>query len=188
MTDNPSLARGAQKPGIAQQPVDEPSPEDIQQQNADLERTGSANGSASVFSKWQKRWISLMASFASMFSTLSSFVYLPALTPISKALNVSLTLMNLTVTSYMIVAGIAPAFMGDIADKSGRKPVYILLFILMLGANLGMACVNKWSVLLVLRMLLSAGASGTVGAAYGVIADITTVGERGSFIGTIFLL
>ncbi|KAK7427040.1 hypothetical protein QQZ08_006467 [Neonectria magnoliae] len=122
-----------------------------------------------------------------MFSTLSSLIYLPALTPISNALNVSLTLMNLTVTSYMVVAGIAPAFMGDIADQSGRKPVYVLLFIIMLGANLGMATLNKWSVLLVLKMLLSASASATASVAYGVIADITTAGERGSFIETVFL-
>ncbi|KAH7153696.1 multidrug resistance protein [Fusarium sp. MPI-SDFR-AT-0072] len=113
--------------------------------------------------------ISLITSFAAIFSTLSSFVYLPALTPISRDLSVSITLMNLTVTSYLVVAGIAPAFIGDIIDQSGRKPVYILI------------------VLLVLRMILSAGASGTVSIAYGVVADITTAGERGSFIGMIFL-
>ncbi|KAL9564052.1 hypothetical protein ACKAV7_011826 [Fusarium commune] len=141
----------------------------------------------SIFSRWQKRWISLITSFAAMFSTLSSFVYLPALTPISRDLSVSITLMNLTVTSYLVVAGIAPAFIGDIADQSGRKPVYILMFLLMLAANLGMANLTRWSVLLVLRMILSAGASGTVSVAYGVVADITTAGERGSFIGTIFL-
>lgn len=142
----------------------------------------------SIFSRWQKRWISLITSFAAMFSTLSTFVYLPALTPISRDLSVSITLMNLTVTSYLVVAGIAPAFIGDIADQSGRKPVYILMFLFMLAANLGMANLTGWSVLLVLRMILSAGASGTVSVAYGVVADITTAGERGSFIGTIFLL
>ncbi|KAL7754920.1 hypothetical protein ACKLNR_015260 [Fusarium oxysporum f. sp. zingiberi] len=61
------------------------------------------------------------------------------------------------------------------------------MFLLMLAANLGMANPTRWSVLLVLRMILSAGASGTVSVAYGVVADITTAGERGSFIGTIFL-
>ncbi|EXK30374.1 hypothetical protein FOMG_13187 [Fusarium oxysporum f. sp. melonis 26406] len=61
------------------------------------------------------------------------------------------------------------------------------MFLLMLAANLGMANLTRWSVLLALRMILSAGASGTVSVAYGVVADITTAGERGSFIGTIFL-
>lgn len=82
----------------------------------------------------------------------------------------------------------APVFIGDIADQSGRKPVYILIFLLMLAVNLGMANLTRWIVLLVLRMILSAGASGTVSVAYGVVADITTAGERGSFIETIFLL
>ncbi|KAF9760845.1 hypothetical protein IL306_004097 [Fusarium sp. DS 682] len=135
-----------------------------------------------LFSRWEKRWISLVTSFAAMFSTLSSFVYLPALTPISRDLSVSITLMNLTVTSYLVVAGIAPAFIGDIADQSGRRPVYILMFLLMLAANLGMANLTRWSALLVLRMILSAGASGTVSVAYGVVADITTTGERGKYI------
>ncbi|KAJ3512618.1 hypothetical protein NM208_g15300 [Fusarium decemcellulare] len=158
--------------------------------NPDAIELGSSRQTSqpnTIFSRWQKRWISLITGFGAMFSTISSFVYLPALTPLSEDLNVSLTLMNLTVTSYMVVAGIAPAFMGDIADQSGRRPVYIIMFLLMLGANLGMANVTKWSVLLVLRMVLSAGASGTVSVAYGVLADITTAGERGSYIGTIFL-
>ncbi|RKL00148.1 hypothetical protein BFJ70_g17460 [Fusarium oxysporum] len=142
----------------------------------------------SIFSRWQKRWISLITSFAAMFSTLSTFVYLPALTPISRDLSVSIMLMNLTVTSYLVVAGIAPAFIGDIADQSGRKPVYILVFLLMLAANLGMANLTKWSMLLVLRMILSAGALGMVSVTYNVIADIMTARERGSFIRTIFLL
>lgn len=29
---------------------------------------------------------------------------------------------------------------------------------------------------------------GSYGAAYGIIADITTVGERGSFVGSLILL
>ncbi|KPM40830.1 hypothetical protein AK830_g5693 [Neonectria ditissima] len=116
-----------------------------------------------------------------MFSTLSSLIYLPALTPISKALNVSLTFMNLTVISYMVVAGIAPAFMGDLADQSGRRPICILLFILMLGANLGTTTLSKRSVLFVLRMLLSASASATVSVA-DVTGKCTRMLMRGSII------
>lgn len=114
----------------------------------------------SIFTEWQKRWISFAASFGAMFSTLSSYIYLPALVPMARDLGVTLTLLNLTVTSYLIVAGLAPAFMGDMADQGGRRPVYILMFALMLGANIGMALQNSYPVLLVLRMLQSAGSSG----------------------------
>jgi hypothetical protein len=43
-----------------------------------------------------------MASWAGLFSPLSSLTYFPALTMISQDLNVSMTLINLTLTSYMV--------------------------------------------------------------------------------------
>lgn len=116
----------------------------------------------SVFTKWQKLWINFAASFAGMFSTLSSYIYYPALVPVAQELGVSMTLINLTVTSYLIVAAIAPAFMGDMADQSGRRPIYILMFSLMIGANIGIALQKSFTALLILRMLQSAGSSGVI--------------------------
>lgn len=136
-----------------------------------------------VFTKGQKRFISLTASFAAMFSTLMSYIYYPALVPMSRSLGVSVSLINLTVTSYLIVAAIAPAFMGDMADQAGRRPIYILMFTLLIAANIGIALQNSYAALFVLRMLQSAGSSGLTSVAYGVIADITVAGERGGFVG-----
>lgn len=68
-------------------------------------------------------------------------------------LGVSVTLVNLTATSYLIVAGIAPAFMGDIADQGGRRPAYILMFALVFGSNIGLALQDSYPVLFVLRMV-----------------------------------
>ncbi|KAI1356669.1 MFS general substrate transporter [Xylaria sp. FL0043] len=157
-----------------------------------------------IFTQWQKRWINLQSSFAAMFSTLSSYIYFPALVPMAKDLHVSVALINLTVTSYLVVAAVAPAFMGDLADQGGRRPVYILMFLFMLGANVGMALQTSFPALLVLRTLQSAGASGKyykraikdifsqsiglIGAAYGIIADITQKEERGGFVGVLLLL
>ncbi|KAK7953652.1 Major facilitator superfamily transporter, partial [Apiospora saccharicola] len=141
-----------------------------------------------VFKPSQKLVISLITAFAAMFSTMSSFVYLPALVPIAADLNVSLFLINLTVTSYLVVAGVAPAFMGDMADQNGRRPVYILMFSLMIAANIGMALQTSFPALLVLRMVQSAGSSGLYGAAYGEIADISKIEERGSYVGILLLM
>jgi nitrate/nitrite transporter NarK len=113
----------------------------------------------SFFSKREKRWISYAASFAAMFSGLSGFIYYPTMVPLAIDLSVSVQLINLTVTSYLIIAGIAPAFMGDIADQTGRRPVYIITFVLMIAANVGLAMQKSYAALLVLRMLQSAGAS-----------------------------
>jgi MFS family permease len=68
--------------------------------------------------------------------------------------------VQLTITSYLVVAGIAPAFMGDMADRGGRRPVYVLMFALMVGANVGIAVNKKYAGLVVLRMVQSAGSSG----------------------------
>jgi MFS family permease len=123
--------------------------------------TTDAHEPFSVFNNKSKRWISCVASIGAMFSTLSSYIYIPALQPLATDLSVSITLINLTVTSYMIVAGIAPAFMGDLADQGGRRPAYILMFALAFGSNVGLALQNSFVVLFILRMIQSLGVSGT---------------------------
>nr|KMM66556.1 hypothetical protein CPAG_02894 [Coccidioides posadasii RMSCC 3488] len=152
--------------------------------------TGPQNINAppfSAFTETEKKWISYAASYAAMFSGLSTFIYYPAVVPLSRDLSVSLELINLTITSYLVVAGVAPAFMGDMADQTGRRPVYLLTFSLYVAANIGLALQSSFPALLVLRMLQSAGSSGTFAAAYGVIADIATPGERGSYVGTLIM-
>ncbi|SPN99772.1 related to antibiotic resistance protein [Cephalotrichum gorgonifer] len=139
----------------------------------------------SIFTSREKRWISSVASFGAMFSTLMSYIYFPAIVPMANDLGVSVNPINLTVTSYLVVAGIAPAFMGDRADQGGRRPAYILMFILALASNIGLALQDSYPGLFVLRMVQSSGASGSYGAAYGIVADITTVSERGSFVGSL---
>lgn len=65
--------------------------------------TASAAGPVhSVFTTHQKWFIVFMASWAGFFSPVSANIYFPALVTLAKDLNVSNTLMNLTLTSYMV--------------------------------------------------------------------------------------
>jgi MFS family permease len=112
------------------------------------------------FTNAEKKWISSVASFGAMFSTLSSYIYFPALVHMANDLGVLVALINLTVTSYLIVAGIAPAFMGDLADQGGRRPAYLLMFVLVVASNIGLALQDSYPALFVLRMVQNAGASG----------------------------
>jgi MFS family permease len=95
-----------------------------------------------------------------MFSGLSSFIYYPVLQHLANDLGVSLELVNLTITSYLVIAGLAPSIIGDMADFTGRRPVYVITFALYFAANIGLAVQHSYAALLVLRMLQSAGASG----------------------------
>ena len=114
----------------------------------------------STFTAWEKRWIIFLAMFAGMFSTISSLIFYPAITPIAEDLNISVGLVNLAVTTYMIVSGIIPAVLGNIADRTGRRPVYLFALSVYLVANIGLALQSSFPALLVLRMLQSAGSSG----------------------------
>jgi MFS family permease len=114
----------------------------------------------SVFSRWQKRYIVGLIALAGWFSTLSSFIYYPAITLIAKDLQTSIARINLTITSYMIVSAIAPAIAGDAADLYGRRPLYIVTLGMYLVANTGIALQSSFVGLLLLRMLQSAGISG----------------------------
>lgn len=60
--------------------------------------------------------------------------------------------------------------------------MYILCFIIFTIANLGLGLQNNYAALLVLRMLQAAGSSGTVALANGVVGDIITSAERGTYI------
>lgn len=135
------------------------------------------------FTTGQKWFIVGMATAASFFSPLSGQIYFPVLPVLTQNYHLSQTLLNISVTTYMIFQGLAPSFMGTFSDASGRRPAYILAFIIYTAANIGLALQNSYAALLVLRCLQSAGSSGTVSFGYGVIADVTTTAERGKFLG-----
>lgn len=56
----------------------------------------------STFTTGQKRAIVAMGSLAAFFSPLSSSIYFPALDTIASALGVSVSKINLTVTTYLV--------------------------------------------------------------------------------------
>ena len=71
----------------------------------DVERSinpSSADAPYSTFTTTQKKLIVLTASVAAFFSPLSANMYLPALNVIASDLNVSSTLINLTITTYLV--------------------------------------------------------------------------------------
>ncbi|KXG50894.1 Major facilitator superfamily domain, general substrate transporter [Penicillium griseofulvum] len=137
----------------------------------------------SAFSKYEKLFIIIMVTLASFFSPLSGQIYYPVMPTLVRNYHLTPELINLTITTYLILQGLAPSFMGTFADTGGRRPAYIIAFTVYTAANIGLALQNSFAALLILRCLQSAGSSGTVAFGYGVIADIATTAERGKYIG-----
>ncbi|KAI9880561.1 MAG: hypothetical protein M1830_002260 [Pleopsidium flavum] len=152
----------------------------------DLEATSAVSTGGpvySAFSKRNKRYIVFMTAWAGLFSPLSANIYFPALNTLAQELKVSNGLINLTLTSYMIFQGLSPTIFGDLADMAGRRPAYFIGFVIYIVANLGLALQNSYAALFLLRCLQSTGSSGTIALGNGVIADIATSAERGTYMG-----
>jgi MFS family permease len=137
----------------------------------------------SAFTTSQKRFIVFMASWAGFFSPVSGQIYFPALPSLARDLKVSNTLINLTLVSYMLAQGLAPTFIGDLADNTGRRAAYAVCFLIYIAANLGLALQNSYAALFVLRIFQSAGSSGTIAMASAVVSDVATASERGTYMG-----
>ena len=76
-------------------------------------------------------------------------------------------------------------FWGTMADKVGRRPVFLACMIVLSLACVGLALVptNAYWLLVLLRCLQAAGSASTVALGAGVIGDIAEPFERGGFFG-----
>ncbi|KAF2759865.1 MFS general substrate transporter [Pseudovirgaria hyperparasitica] len=136
-----------------------------------------------VFTKCERLVITYLIGCSMFFSPFTANIYFPCLKQLAQAVHVDSSRINLTITTYLIVQGIAPAFCGDLADNLGRRPVYLFTFSIYVAANLALALQRHYAALMVLRSLQSLGCSATVAISYGVIADVATPATRGSMLG-----
>lgn len=174
------------KESSAQRTVEEMAPRDIE--------LTATNGTASnpqalenvaysIYNSIQKAMITLLIGLGMLFSPMSANIYFPCLSALQLAVHTTRQLINLTITFYIVVQGIAPAFFGHSADVIGRRPVYLITFTVYVAASVGLALQTSYTALLVLRMLQSFGCSATVAIGYGVIADVVPPAQRGSMLG-----
>ncbi|KAI7771239.1 hypothetical protein LZL87_012742 [Fusarium oxysporum] len=135
----------------------------------------------SVYGLWSKRLMIVSVSLFALLGTMATSMYYPALPTVASDLGVSVSDVNLSVTTFMILQGIAPTFVGSFSDSSGRRLAYTACFSIFLDANIALALQNTYAGLLALRCVQSAGSGGLIPLASGVIADIIEPAERGSY-------
>lgn len=85
----------------------------------------------------------------------------------------------MTVTTYLILQGLAPSLWGPISDARGRRVAYIGTFTIFLAACIGLALSRNYAALVVLRALQSAGSASTIAVGSGVVGDVSTRENRG---------
>jgi MFS family permease len=160
---------------------------DNEERQQDLETLSrvSSGPPYTVFSPHMIWWIVGMNCVSAFISPVTANIYFPAIPSIAQDLGVSIGEVNLSLTTYMIFQGLAPTIFGDFGDVAGRRPAFIVAFIIYLGANVGLAIQRSYPALLILRCLQSGGSSGTIALVFGVVADITTSSERGKYMGIV---
>ncbi|KAI0263476.1 MFS general substrate transporter [Gloeopeniophorella convolvens] len=138
----------------------------------------------------REKWIIVnLASFAALFSPLTSSIYLPAIPIMARDFHKSTELINLTVTMYMVMQGIAPMVWGTLSDIWGRRPIMTTCLVILPVACVGLALVptSDYWLLMLLRCIQATGSASTIALGAGIISDIATPAERGGFIGVFML-
>ncbi|KAI1735322.1 major facilitator superfamily domain-containing protein [Xylaria scruposa] len=134
-----------------------------------------------VYTSREKQLIVISAAFSGLFASWTAQIYLPALNNAAHDLHTSTKKINLTVTSYMIFQGVTPIFIGGYADAMGRRPVYIVCFVLYIVTDIALTLTDAYGSLLALRSVQSITISSTQALCQGVVADISTSAERGQY-------
>jgi MFS family permease len=144
----------------------------------------SDTGPYSTFSAGTRIHLTYCLGIVMILSTLTATMYFPLIPALSIHFNVSIQAINLTVTVYAICQAISPGVFASLADSYGRRPMLLaLVFIYVLG-SLGLVLnKNSYAGLMASRAVQSLGGSVIPPIAYGIVADVTVVSERGKMLG-----
>lgn len=152
--------------------------------------TGSQNSSKpySIFSARHRRILTAILGIASIASPLSANIYLPLLPLLQTQYRSSAQAINLTLTLYVVVQAVMPAFFAPAADAHGRRLISIITYIIFTVASLGLAINDisgnrSYVALILLRAMSALGASACASITYGVVSDVCIPAHRGTMVG-----
>jgi MFS family permease len=137
----------------------------------------------SIFSPGTKTFIIFMVSVSSLISPFGATTFYPALDVLAEELDVTPSLINFSLTTYMIAQAIAPSLIAGASDNTGRRLSFIVCFFIFIGANIGLALQTNYAALLVLRMVQAFGCSAAIALTMAIVADIAVSAERGRYMG-----
>ena len=108
---------------------------------------------------------------------------IPAFGAISTEFNVSLNTAVYAVSIQILFLGLAPLFWGPIAERYGRRPVWLISTLLSMVCNLGCALSHSFGGFMVARIFQSIfnSPAGAIGGA--VVVDLVFARERAQKMG-----
>jgi multidrug resistance protein len=134
--------------------------------------------------KW---FITFIVSVAGACAPVGSGIIFPTLEQVTRDLNSTPVVTNLTVALYMLSMAIFPLWWSAFSEASGRRSVYIASFALFVLWAVCCAISTSIEMLIVVRMLAGGAAASVQAVGVGTIADVWESHERGRAMGIFYL-
>lgn len=113
----------------------------------------------------------LLAPF-DILASLAMDIYLPVVPAMPGILGTTPTIIQLTLSLYMVMLGVGQVLFGPISDRVGRRPVLLAGAALFVVASLGAAWPSSAVGFLVFRLLQAIGASAALVATFATVRDV----------------
>ena len=106
--------------------------------------------------------------------TMGMHVIIPALPATARALHMSISTTQLTITLYLIGLAVGQLFYGPVSDQFGRRPVLLVGLTLFTAASVAVACAPNAGVLIGARILQSIGGCAGLVLGRAAVRDAAT--------------
>ncbi|KAB2486799.1 MFS transporter [Bacillus cereus] len=121
---------------------------------------------------------------SAFFASLNQNIYSPIIPIIRDSFQVSITMVNLSVSIFIFITAIMQIVFGSIIDFKGARTILIPSIILTIIASIGCAITSNFTVFLICRILQAVGTAAIPLIAATTIGTVFQGEQRGSAMGT----